>query len=152
MCVHTVSAPHWLDCDSKTHARTQWNTQTLTKNVSLMGKVWSVFSYLSPLVRLSRDDWPWSSFRGPLRWAACKRVCVCVRAGGHVFIQGLGLLHPNDVAVKSGRSPAPSLITPLQIHLPRRFCLLKDAPHASLPMWLCLYLPLVYIWCISQSG
>ncbi|CAB1428258.1 unnamed protein product [Pleuronectes platessa] len=71
--------------------------------------------------------------------AIIKRLCFFVKLEA-LIKNGLGPSHPNDVAVKSGRSPVPSLITPLQIHLLHQFCLLMHAPHATLPMWLYLYL------------
>jgi len=60
-----------------TYTHTRGNAQTLPKNVTLMGKVRSFFSHLSPFIRLRRGEWPWSSFRGPLCCAVCVCMCVC---------------------------------------------------------------------------
>lgn len=121
--------------DTHKHMHTHSHKQAHPKNVSLMGKVWSVSPHLSPLIKTAA--WRLTLFVFPRAAVQCVYVCVCVL--------GLGPPRPNDVAVKSGRSPAPSLITPLQIHLLRRLCLFMHAPHATVPVWLYLYLLLVYI-------
>lgn len=77
------------------------------QKVQVERKVRRASSHLSPLIRAELHATDLARLSPALLPA-----CVCRCSGG------LWPPHPNDAAVKSGCSPAPPLITSLQIHLP----------------------------------
>lgn len=79
VCVwlHTVSIMYDL-----VFIQRNMHTQTHHKSLSLMGKVQTVSSHLSPLIRLLHSDWPCSSFLSCVCVCLCVWISVCSCSGG----------------------------------------------------------------------